>query len=205
MNYTLRTTEGKTMQELERVEILEQVMKRKLNSLMIYLELSDIFNLLNLHGYKRSFEYKNLKEEKEYLHLKKWIIEKYGIIPVSNNQPRKEINPMNVKAAGHREKMSNENKRKIIAEVFSELDKYLVETLKLHEEAYMALFERGYISDTVIINKFIKHLEKAIKKNKREWIKLSDVNYSLDFIYEFQKEKHDKYKEKMEKINLCSN
>ncbi|MGL4652657.1 hypothetical protein [Cetobacterium sp.] len=204
MNYTLRTAEGKTMQELECREILEQVAKRKLNSLMIYLELSDIFNLLNLHGYKRSFEYKNIKEEKEYLHLKKWVIEKHGIILSPHLQLRKEINPVNVKTVGHREKITRESKQKIISEIFTEINKYLTETLRIHEEAYMALFEKGYISDSMIVQKFINKLEKAIKKNKREWIKLSDVNYSLDFIYEFQKEKHDRYKEKMKYIGMCT-
>lgn len=205
MDYSLRTAEGKTMKELECKEIMEQICKRKLNSLMIYSEISDLFNLLNLHGYKRKYEYKNWEEEKEYLHLKKWIIEKYGVIPTVHIQLRKEINPLNAKNVGHREKISKENKQKIIQEIFTELDKYFIETLKLHEEAFYTLCERGHVSDAEIVKKFIKKLEKEIKKNKREWIKLNDINYSLDFIYEFQKEKHDKYKKKMEEISMCTN
>lgn len=204
MEYSLRTAEGKTMKELECKEILEQVAKRKLNILMIFSEISDIFNLLNLHGYKRKYEYKKLKEEKEFLHLKKWIIEKHGAIPNLGFQLRKEINPFKVATVGRREKILKETKQKIIAEIFTELSGFLEETLRLYEEAFAALSEKGCISDSIKISEFIEKIEKHIKKTKREWIRLNDVGYSLEFIYEFQKSMHDKYKEKMSEIDMCT-
>lgn len=204
MDYNLKTAEGKTMKELECMEILEQVAKRKLNVLMVFSEISDIFNLLNLRGYKRKYEYKKLKEEKEYLHIKKWVIEKYGAIPNVSFQIKKEINPFKVATVGRRDKILKETKQKIIAEIFKELVSFLEETLKLYEEAFSALSEKGCISDSITIGKFIKRIEDHIKKTKREIVKLNDVDYSLEFIYEFQKSMHDRYKDKMREIDMCT-
>lgn len=201
-NYMLKTSDGKTMRELEPKQILEQVAKRKLNVFMVYSELSDIFHMLNLQGYKRLYEYKRFEEEKSFLKIKKWCIDKYGVIPVFTLEPRKQINPYNVKNIGQMTKITAETKKKIIQEIFQELDVYLAETLKLLEEASTALLEKSCIADFRILEKNCKYLEKTIKKLKREWIKLNDVGYSLEFILETQEELHKKYKEKIKEIEL---
>ena len=204
MDYTYRTKNNLTLDQVSCKDIMNEVCLRKLNGLMIHSDVSDIFNLLNLHGYKRKHEYRRFVEEKEFMEIKKWIIERHGVIPHQHLENRIEVDPKNVKTLGHREKITKDTKQQIILGIFEELIKWEEGTLIFLNEAYKALEHHGKIADSELICELIEHTDIELKKLKREKIELMDLTFNLEYIFLKQKKIHDKYKEKMKKLNMCT-
>ncbi|MEG3013136.1 MAG: hypothetical protein RR795_01590 [Cetobacterium sp.] len=195
---------GNCLDEMQPAEIMNEICDRKLDGLMVHSDCADIFNLLNLHGFKRKHEYRHFEEEKEFVSIKKWIIERYGVIPSLHNGERFEINPKNVKQDGRRGKISKDNKILVIKSVFEELIKWEEETLEFLSECYKILSHHYHIADAKRVCELIEATDIEIKKLKREYHELKDVDFDLIFIYQMQKRIHDHHKEKMHEMSMCT-
>ncbi|MGL5191322.1 MAG: hypothetical protein ACRC7S_16905 [Cetobacterium sp.] len=180
-------------------EILEHIARRKLKGVMAHADMADIFNLMNLHGFKRKHEYQSLKENAELMSLKRYITERYKVIPDLKGASI-DINPMDVKKVGTRDNITRENKSKITYELFKNLVDWENETLDMLQKAYVLLLNREHIADSIKISKLIKDTDKELKYYRRDWIKLNDINWDLTLITISQHDLHEEYREKTEKI-----
>lgn len=180
-------------------DIMTHLAKRKLKGVMAHADMSDIFNLMNLHGFKRKHEFQSLKENAELISLKRWITERYKVIPNLKDSGI-DINPMGIKGKGTRDNISRENKMKVTKELFKTLVDWETETLEMLEKAYSVLVEKESIADSMKVAKLIRDTDKELKYYQRDWLKYEDMGWDLTLITYDQNLLHDHYKEKTEKI-----
>lgn len=180
-------------------EIMIEIAKRKLKGVMAHADMADIFNLMNLHGFKRKHEFQSLKENAELISLKRWITERYKIIPNLKNSSI-DINPLGIKDKGTRDNISRENKMKVTKELFKTLVDWETETLEMLEKAYSILVEKESIADSIKVSKLISDTDKELKYYSRDWVKYEDIGWDLTLITYDQNNLHEIYKEKTEKI-----
>lgn len=191
-----------SMEELKAMDCgqLYSVMnKRMTTALMLHAEMSDYFNFMGLHGFKRMHEYQYFKESigkrklnRTYLDMHNKFIsekghEKIDVIPVEwYKHTRMDIDdgilPKYTKMALNTYKQWEE------------------ETKELLENICHVILERGKISDYNIMLCYLDDVQCELKKIYRLVEELNGVGYDVLYIVEKQKEIHDCYKEKMKHL-----
>lgn len=185
-------------------EIYQNYIDQQLLGIMLFDQLSNLMDFLNLHGYKRQFEYYAMEEFVERKHFNRYFTNHYSKLL----QDKGVDNPNIISTQYYkykREDISSDYKSKYIKESLSKVREYYVNTIQHLNKAIKALVDGGYIQDMCIFKERLECYNQRLKYLDREIIHLEDIGYDIDTITTFlQPEKHEKYKKKMEEMYCVS-
>lgn len=174
-------------------EILGKLADRQVEGLMIHEQMSDLFDLLNLHGYKRWNEYRFIEEAVNMKLTKRFCISTTNKLALTSNI----IDPKGLPQTFFDKSRSDiDNKLAIVRGAFEKLSSWESETLKILNELYIMAQQRKAGEVAQFIMESIKHVSEELKYINRELQTLKDVT-SIDIIIDKQSSLHDCYKDKL--------
>ena len=186
-------------------EIYKEISAHMIKGLMIHDQLANYYDFLGLEGYKRCHEYHYLAESCAFRGLNRYFINHHNMLipeePVEN--------PNIIPANWYRYKRQNVDagtKRTAVKNGLTQWVTWEQETKQLYERMYKELIELGEVASAMKIKELICDVDCELKKAERYLLNKEAIGYDLSIIIAEQKEKHDKYKRKMEKclrVKIC--
>lgn len=180
-------------------QLYGELNKRMTTALMFHSEMSDYFNFMGLHGFKRMHEYQYFNESigkrklnRTYLDLHNMLIserghEKVEVIPEDwYKHTRMDIDDSIVS-----------KHTRLALKTYMEWEE---ETKQLLEDICHVMLDRGKITDYKVMACYLEDVTCELKKIYRLIEELNNVAYDVLYIMEKQKEIHDCYKEKMKHL-----
>ena len=177
-------------------EIFKQISAHMIKGVMIHEQLSDYYDFLNLHGYKRCHEYHARCEMRSMRHLHRYFINHFGRL-IEEEQIE---NPDVIPASWYRYKRDEVDVNTKRNAVKSGIEKWLAwetETKDLYQRMYKELMEIGEVAAAKKIGCLVCAVDKELKWAQRKHINLVSADYGIGYILGEQDHLHDWYKEKM--------
>lgn len=186
---------------MEIIEILGKLADRQVGGMMIHEQMADLFDLLNLHGYKRWHEYRFVEESINMRLTKRFCVATTDKIALTSDitdpkgLPSIFINKLRKDITG---------KLDIVKGAFEKIATWEKDTLKLLNDLYISSQQIKASEVAQFIMQSIKHVAEELKYINRELQTLRDVS-NLDIIIDKQDKMHDEYKDKLKSIinKLC--
>ena len=180
-------------------EIYQDLSSHLLTGIMMHEQMSDYFDFLNLHGYKRCHEYHALCEMKSYKKLHKYFINHFNrLIEVDTFS-----NPDVIPSSWYRytrQDVDTNTKRNAVKAGIEKWVSWEEETKKKYEKAYTDFMEMGEIVAAKEIACYAHNSAKELKYARRKHLDLVACDYSISYILGEQERLHDWYKEEMGKV-----
>ena len=181
---------------MEVKDIFSEIIAHGIKGVMTHVQLSDYYDFLNLHGYKRCHEYHAICEMKDMEHLKKYYINHYNRL--IEDKPIE--NPAVIPASWYpysRQDIDVPTKRSAVKSGIESWVAWEKSTKNLYEQMYTELINIGEIASAEMIAKFIHKVDKELKWATRKHIDLVTADYSISYIMGEQDHLHDWYKNKI--------
>ena len=178
-------------------EIFRELSSHITKGVMLHEQMSDYYDFLNLHGYKRCHEY-HAKCEMKYLRkLHRYYINHYNRL--IEEEPIQ--NPDAIPSSWYRYTRQEVDANTKRSAVKSGIEKWVAweqETKTLYEKAYKDLMELGEVAAANKLSCYVHAVDKELKWAQRTHINLVTADYDIGYILGKQDYLHDWYKEKME-------
>ena len=176
--------------------IFKDLSSHMIKGIMLHEQMSDYYDFLNLHGYKRAHEYHAKCEMRSMRHLHRYFINHY------NKLIEEDViqNPDAIPASWYRYTRQDVDANTKRSAVKSGVEKWVAwetETKDLYQKMYRELMDIGEVAAAKEVCCYIKAVDKELKWAHRKHITLVSVDYSMAFIQGEQDRLHDKYMEKM--------
>jgi len=191
--------------EITSLDILQNVLKRKLKGVMFHDDLQTCFDFLNMHGFKREHEYRTLSEMAEYKSMNRYIVNHYDKFPLKDVD-RVEVNPLNLKFVENRKDITTEQKKQMLKMLFDMWCEWENETREIMESYVTQLAKMECNMDSMKVKSMLEDVTMEYKYIERRLIEYNNVNWDLHHIYSIQHDIHEKFKEKLKediKIDIC--
>ena len=183
---------------MEVKDIFSELSAHMIKGLMIHTQLSDYYDFLNLHGYKRCHEYHAILEMKDYECLKRYYIEHYNKLIEEKPIENPDIIPSGWYPYS-RQEVDIATKRSAVKTGIERWVAWEKETKDLYQRMYRELMSIGEVASAEKLSKFVCGVDKELKWAQRKHIELADADYDMGFIMGEQDYLHDYYKKKMGK------
>lgn len=194
----------KTLEELRNMNPLElygELEAHMVDGLMFHGEMSDYFNFIGLHGFKRIHEYQFYEENRNRRLLCRKVLDIYNkLIPHVHvtymkympdewqNYTRLDVDDSVLpKYTKHGWDMYREWEEK---------------TKVLYENIATVFFEKHMIIDYNIVSNMLEDVQKELKKIYRTCEELNIVGYDPIHVTEMQSKIHEEYKTKLKELKL---
>ena len=177
-------------------DIFKQLSSHMIKGVMIHEQLSDYYDFLNLHGYKRCHEYHAKCEMKHMRKLHRYFINHYNRLIGEDPIENPDVIP-NSWYRYTRQEVDANTKRNAVKSGIERWVAWEQETKTLYEQMYKELLELGEVSTAKRVSCEICAVDKELKWAQRKHIDLVTVDYSISYILGEQNHLHDWYKEKM--------
>lgn len=177
-------------------EIFKEISAHMIKGVMIHEQLSDYYDFLNLHGYKRCHEYHAKCEMKGMRKLHRYFINHYNRLIEEDVIENPNVIPVSWYRYT-RQDVETGTKRNAVKTAVEKWVSWEQETKDLYEKMYRELMELGEVTTANKLSCYIHDVDKELKYATRKHINLVNVDYDLMYILMEQDSLHDKYKEKM--------
>lgn len=177
-------------------EIFKDLSSHMIKGVMIHEQLSDYYDFLNLHGYKRCHEYHAKCEMCGMRKLHRYFINHYNRLIEEENIE----NPNIIPASWYRytrQEVDVNTKRNAVKTGIEKWVDWESETKKLYENMYKELMDIGEVAAANKLAFYIHKVDKELKWAQRKHINLVASEYSIMSILNEQDHLHDWYRKKM--------
>lgn len=189
------------LKELSCIEIYAEVDKHMTTALMFHSGMSDYFNFIGLHGFKRIHELQYYEESIGKRKLHKKVLDIHNkLIPIKGHE-KPEVIP---KEWYNHTRMDIDDSvlTKFVRSAMKQYKEWEEETKKLYEAVCCVLWEKGLVVDYNLMMCYLEDVQHELKKIYRLCEELNGTGYDLLYIVEIQKQIHDEYKDKMRKLKV---
>lgn len=175
-------------------EIFQEIGKRQVLALMFHDSMCDLYNFLNLSGFKRWHEHQYLEESKEFLNTKHYFMSAHNrLLDITNTgQPDLVIPEGWYKYS--RFDVTTQTIKQYVESSFDSYRAWEEETKHLYEELSKALFDMGYVADSEMVNQLVKDVSEELKEVYSTLLRLKAANFDIVYTLDIQHEFHKKYK-----------
>ncbi len=183
------------------IEVFKELDGRMLKGIMLHAQLTDYFDFLNLHGFKRWQEYRFFDETAELRGLHRYAInhcnkligestiENPRMIPQDwGNYTRLQVDSATRKAA--------------VKEAFSKWYEWEKSTKEFYESKFKTLTDNNKIADADKVNCLVCAVDQELKVLTRKMLEYKAVDYDMSYIMYQQPELHEYYKQKTKDIGI---
>lgn len=189
------------MKQMDTRQMYEAVNNRMSTALLLHSDLSDYFNFLGLHGFKRIHEMQYFSESIGKRKLVKKHLDIHNKLLTEGEYERISIIPKDWHSYTRMD-IDGGVIPKFVRMAFDIYKRYEKETKEMYEHVVSEFMDRGNISDSMVIKCFLEDTEKELKEVYRLCQQLNGVDYDIVYIMEIQKSMHDELKKKMKKLKV---
>lgn len=183
------------------MELYAEVSKRMVTALMLHSQMSDYFNFLGLHGFKRTHEYQYFCESIGHRKLHRKVLDIHNkLIPVAGHD-KPEVIPKDW-YKHTRMDIDDNVVAKYVRAAMKMYKEWEEETKCIYECIACAFMEQGKLTDYNIMCCYVEDVQKELKKIYKLCEELSDTGYDSLYITEIQNRIHEEYKNKMRKLRV---
>ena len=179
-------------------EIYRDLSSHMLTGVMVHEQLSDYYDFLNLHGYKRCHEYHAKLEMKSYRKLHRYFINHFNRLIEEDVFQNPDVIPSSWYRYT-RQDVDTNTKRNAVKTAIEKWVSWEEESKTLYEKMYKELMDIGEVAAANKISCLIHDTDCELKWARRKHINLVASDYSIAYILGEQDHLHDWYKKKMEK------
>lgn len=182
-------------------EIFAKLKNHMLEGMVFHDQMARYYDFLSLKGYKRCHEYHYFEETIGYRRLCRYFMNHYHMfIPFDDMN-----NPNVIPESWYKYKRQEVDNGTKKSSVKNGIERWVTcerDTKKLYQQMYNELINIGEVAAADQIGHYICNVDCELKHAERKHIELESVNYDLPTIIISQHELHEKYREKLENINL---
>ena len=177
-------------------EIFKNLSSHIVRGVMIHTQLSDYYDFLNLHGYKRCHEWHCKKEMHMMRRLHRYFINHYNRLIEEDAIENPDVIPSSWYRY-KRQEVDINTKRSAVKSGIEKWVSWESETKDLYQKMYKELMDLGDVAAAKKICKLVKSTDCELKWAQRKHINLVAADYSMSYILGEQDYLHDWYKDKM--------
>lgn len=182
-------------------EIFTELKAHMLEGMVFHDQMARYYDFLNLKGYKRCHEYRYFEETLGYRRLCRYFMNHYHtFIPYAEMKDPKAI-PDNWYRYT-RQEVDNGTKRSAIKTGIEKWVSWEKETKHLYQEMYHELMNIGEVAAAQKIGCYVCDVDCELKHAERKHLDLEAIGYDLTTIVLEQPELHEKYRKKLEHLEL---
>ena len=179
-------------------EIFKTLSSHMVKGVMIHEQMSDYYDFLNLHGYKRCHEYHAKCEMKYMRKLHRYFLNHFNKLIEEEEIENPKIIP-ETWYKYKRQEVDISTKRNAVKDGIEKWVAWEKETKDLYERMYVELIDIGEIAASEKIACFVRDVDKELKWAERHHINLVSADYNMSYILGLQDHWHDWYKKRMYK------
>lgn len=189
------------MKELSCIEIYAEVDRHMTAALMFHSEMSDYFNFLGLHGFKRAHELQYFEESIWKRKLHKKVLDLHNkLIPIRGHE-KPEVIP--VEWYGYTRLDVDDNiLAKFVRQAVKQYKEWEEKTKTFYESVCCVFLEKGWLADYNLMMCYLDNVQHELKKIYRLCEELNGTGYDVLYIVEIQKRIHDDCKTQMKKLKI---
>ena len=181
---------------MEVSEIYKTLSSHMVKGVMIHEQMSDYYDFLNLHGYKRCHEYHAKKEFRAMRKLHRYFINHFNKLIEEEIIENPDVIPSSWYRYSRQEVDAN-TKRNAVKSGIEKWVAWESETKDLYEKMHKELMEIGEVAAANKLSCYIHDTDCELKWAQRKHIDLLTSDYSIGYILGEQDHLHDWYKRKM--------
>ena len=185
---------NKSISDMTCTEIFQEIGNHQVLAMMFHDQMIDLYDFLNLSGFKRWHKHQYKTESEEFINTKGYFMGAHNkLLRVDDpGQPeqvipdgwyeytRMDLNPQLV--------------RQHVEASFKSYKSWEEYTKRLYEECSKSLIEMGHIADAEKVNQLINDVSCELKEVYEVMLKLKASNYDIVYILDIQDKLHKKYK-----------
>lgn len=176
-------------------EIFSYMISRQVHALMFHEQMANYFDFLGLHGFKRMHEYQYLCESVAFRKMQRFYINHHNELLEVGNVGDPEAVPQEW-MKHKRSDVTPQIKKRSVKEAFEEYREWESSSERCLSKCAKALYEKGELMDHAYVMDMIEDVCCELKRIDRLMLKLSGVDYDMNYIEEIQDKLHEKYKKK---------
>ena len=180
-------------------EIFKEISSHMIYGIMFHAQQADMYDFLNLRGYKRMSEYHLFCEMKNMRKLHRYYLNHFNKLIEEDDVENPNVIPMSWYNYSRQDVDTNTKRTSVKTGVEAWVD-WEIRTKEMYEDMYKELIEVGEVAAAKMLCCFVHDVDKELKHAQRYHINLKSVDYSIDYILFEQDRLHDCYKKKMREI-----
>lgn len=182
------------------LEIFTKLDKIKLEKLMRHLEMADVMDFMNLHGFKRQSEYYYFKENIDLRCIHRYAVNHFGKMIYNNENVNVRLKPSTWE--GHtRNEVDKALREKYAKQFFYDWLEYDKSIKKIIFSLYNEMYKVNLCASEKIMC-FLKDLEEELKYLERDYLKYEAISWDSKYLMMIQDEIHECYKVKEENLKI---
>lgn len=180
-------------------EVYELVNSRQILALMFHDEMADLFNFLNLPGFKCMHEYQYMAESIEHRNLKRYYTNHHNkLLPIDELEPL-EVIPDDWYQHQRGDVTPNIQKQ-YLQKAFEWYHTWEADTKTLYSRCAAYLLTWEYAADFKILTDLVTDVDDELDRVQKLHLCLKSVDYDPVFVAELQDSYRKRYKHKMKHI-----
>lgn len=187
------------MNERSDIDIYSMLNTHMITALMLHDQMADLYDFLNLHGFKRLHEYQHIAESIERRKLKRYVLNHHNMLLMDENVENPKIIPMEWYDY-NRFDVTPQVREQSIRKSFQRYREWESNTKEMYASACRAFFENGRAADAEYVTCLLKDVDTELKCLERLELELECCGYDITYILTIQSELHKKYKEKTKEL-----
>ena len=176
-------------------EIFKELSERAIKGVMFHDNMTDYYDFLNLHGYKKMSEYHARSEMKGLRSLHTYYLNHYNKLVLDSQFDSLDVIPKSWYDHTRLDVDIN-TKRQAVKESFAKWVEWERGTKALYSQMYKELCDLGEVASAMKIAEFVKDVDHELKWVERKQIELQSADYAMDFIIDEQQYYFEFYKKK---------
>lgn len=189
------------VENLSCLELYSHVNSRMITALMFHDQMADLYDFLNLHGFKRLHEYQHLSESIERRKLKRYVLNHHNKLLMDENIENPKIIPVEW-FEYKRFDVTPQVRAQSVRKSFQKYKEWEHETKEEYSCVCKKLIDMGHMADYEFMSKILGDVDKELKMLERVYLKLESCDYDIAYILTIQDELHKKYKEKTKELSI---
>lgn len=188
-----------SMDERLDTDIYSMVNTHMITALMFHDQMADLYDFLNLHGFKRLHEYQHLAESIERRKLKRYVLNHHNMLLMDENVENPKVIPVEWYEY-NRFDVTPQVREQSIKKSFQRYREWESNTKEMYASACRVLFEKGKTADFEHMICLLKDVDIELKYLERLELELECCSYDIAYILTLQPELHEEYKKKTKEL-----
>lgn len=189
------------LKEKKPIELYAILNSHMLEGVMFHNDMSDYFNFLGLHGFKRIHEYQFYEENLNRRIMCRKVLDIHNTLIPNEKVEIKEYIPKDWYKYTRMD-IDDTIIPKFVREGWKKYKEWEEETKELYCNVARAFYDKNMLIDFNIVMNLLEDVQEELKKIYRMCGKLNDTAYDPVYIMEMQEELHECYKNKLKELKL---
>lgn len=185
---------NKAISDMTCTEIFQEIGNHQVLAMMFHDQMVDLYNFLNLPGFKRWHKHQYMTESEEFINTKDYFMSAHNQLLRIDDPGQPEPVIPDGWYGYTRMDLNTQLIRQQVEVSFKSYKSWEEYTKRLYEQCSKALFDMSYIADAEKVNQLINDVSCELKEVYEVMLKLNASNYDIVYILDIQDKLHKKYK-----------